>query len=319
MAQSIPQRSFPRIVVIGPGALGTLFAARLQIAGAPTTLLDYRPARAATLHERGLRLRDAGGEQHVMAPVTADPRVLAQADIALVLVKAYRTEDVAALLAESLPPSSTTVTLQNGLGNVETLQMHLGPERVFGGTTAQGASLEDTGVVRDTGAGPITLGHPRGEDDARLDAFAAALLHAGFTVTVTKDLHAALWTKAILNAAINPVAALTRLCNGKLAEHEPSLALMTAAAREASAVARRQGIHLGKQDWRARLLTICQATASNTNSMLADVLQHRRTEIDAITGAIVRAAELRRYPTPVNRTLWYLVKTIEEGYGGQVE
>lgn len=107
--------------------------------------------------------------------------------------------------------------------------------------------------------------------------------------------------------SINPVAALTRLRNGALAEHEPSLALMTAAAREAHAIARRHGVAIPRQDWRARLQTVCRATAPNVNSMLADVLQGRRTEIDAINGAVVRLAAAHKTPVVVNRTLWSLI------------
>jgi 2-dehydropantoate 2-reductase len=96
------------------------------------------------------------------------------------------------------------------------------------------------------------------------------------------------------------------------------LKLMTAAAREAEGIGRKHGINLPEVDWRARLQTACAATAPNVNSMLADVLHSRRTEIDAINGAVVRIAEGRRLPATVNRTLWYLVKTIEEGYGKRV-
>ncbi len=314
-----PSSPPPRFAVVGPGALGSLFAARLALAGIPVLLLDYRPERAARLLAEGLCLREHTGERRARLEVSADPRMLARVDVALIFVKTYQTETVAATLAAYLPEAAVAVTAQNGLGNVETLQAHLGAARVYGGTTTQGAILQEPGIVRDTGAGAITLGSPVGPVDAILTRIGAALLAAGFAVALTDDLPAALWTKALLNAAINPIAALTRLRNGRLAEHEPSLKLMTAAAREAFGIARHHGIHLDDQDWRARLLTVCQATAPNVNSMLADILRRRRTEIDAINGAIVRIAELHHLPAPVNRTLWYLISTLEAGYGEMVE
>ena len=179
----------------------------------------------------------------------------------------------------------------------------------------KGALLETAGVVRDTGGGPTMLGRLDGKADARQDDLCQWLLQAGFAAAITTDLPSALWNKVILNAAINPLGALTRLRNGQLAQND-SLQLMTAAAREASAVARAHGVPITEDDWRARLLTICQATAQNINSMLADVLQHRHTEINAINGAIVRIAEQHHLQTPVNRTLWYLIKTLEYGYLG---
>lgn len=307
-----------RFAVVGPGALGTLFSARLALAGIPTFILDYRAERAGELNARPIRLLDAAGEHEIQVPVTADPRSLAGVDAALVLVKAYQTENAAMVLAEHLTDPAIAISLQNGLGNVEILAAHLGQDRVIGGVTAQGALLETPGVVRDTGSGPTTLGRPDGSMNGSLPAVAAALLAAGFAVAITSDLPAALWGKAILNAAINPVAALTRLRNGALAEHEPSLRLMTAAAREAAQIARKHGINIPVGDWRARLQTVCQATAPNVNSMLADVLHARQTEIHAINGAIVGIAEQHGMPSPVNQTLLCLVNTLECTYAMQV-
>jgi len=313
------QHSKLRLAVIGPGALGTLFAARLALAGMPTLLVDYRADRAAALNARPLRLWDAAGEHEAAVPVTADARRLDEVDVAIILVKAYQTEAVAAMLATHLPPAAVALSLQNGLGNVEILTAHLGSARVIGGMTSQGALLEEPGAVRDTGTGPTIIGRPDGSEDEMLTAVNAALLQAGFAAAVTRDLPAALWSKLLLNIAINPAAALTRLRNGALAEHEPSLALMTAAAREAEGIGRAHGVNLPGQDWRARLQTACAATAPNINSMLADILHARRTEIDALNGAVVRIAEQHRLPATVNRTLWYLLKAIEAGYPQQVK
>lgn len=315
---TVPQRGMT-VAVIGPGALGTLFAARLALTGTTTLLFDYRLERALYLHERGVQLHDQRGTHTLHLPVTADPHNLSQVDAALVLVKAYQTDTVGALLAQHLHEHAVAVTLQNGLGNVETLELHLGPDRVIGGTTAQGAWLEAPGCVHDTGSGPTVLGRSNGVADHRLDDMAQALLLAGFAVSITQDLPAALWMKAILNAAINPPAALTRLRNGALAAHEPSLKLMTAAAREAFRIARTHGVRVEGQDWRARLQTVCQATETNVNSMLQDVLHARRTEIEAINGAIVRIAEQHDTPAPINRSLWYLLSALEAGYDEQVQ
>lgn len=302
-----------RIAVIGPGALGTLFAARLAISGVTTLLFDHRVDRAKALTTQGLRLLDASGTRHVRVPVISNPGTLASIDAAIVLVKSYQTDAVASLLAEVLPASAFALTLQNGLGNVETLRLHLGTNRVFGGTTAQGSLMEAPGIVRDTGSGPTVLGTARGLPDPRLDDLCQVLMQAGFAVSITDNLPAAVWNKVILNAAINPVGALTRLRNGELAEHEPSLKLMTAVARESDAIARRHGIELMDCDWPARLHAVCQATSQNRNSMLQDVLQGRRTEIDAINGAITRTAEQHKLTAPINRTLWYLINAIDAG------
>ncbi len=298
----------PKIAVIGPGALGTLFAARFALARIPTLLFDHRAERAQLLNKSGLVLRKGEVESHVKVPVTADPALLKDVEFVLLLVKSYQTEDAAATLAEHLPDTAAVLTLQNGLGNVEILQAHLGSDRVWGGTTAQGALLEEPGVVTDMGDGPTVIGRLTDMLDGRTQLLAHLLLSAGFATAITDELQAALWNKVILNAAINPVGALTRLRNGELASNDDTLKMMTAAAREAANIALKHGIKLPETDWRARLLTVCQATANNRNSMLQDVLNNRRTEIDAINGAIVRIADQHRLKAPINRSLWYLLK-----------
>jgi hypothetical protein len=124
-------------------------------------------------------------------------------DVAIVLVKAYRTEAVAATLAAYLPDDAVALTLQNGLANIETLQAHLGGDRVLGGATTQGAAVLEAGAVRDTGAGITTLGAPSPAAAERVAPIAGALAAAGFAVSVADDVLAAIWTKAILNAAID--------------------------------------------------------------------------------------------------------------------
>jgi 2-dehydropantoate 2-reductase len=288
-----------------------LYAARLALVGISVLLLDYRPERAAAMQASGLRLTDETGTRAVSMRCTTDPTALAEVDVAIILVKAHQTEDAASVLADHLSHEAVALTLQNGLGNIEVLEAHLGRDRVLGGTTTQGAAVLEPGAVHDTGSGVTTLGAMSPSALPHVRPIAEALAGAGFAVSVAGDVAVAIWSKAILNAALNPVAALTRLRNGELAEHEESLALMTAAAREAHAIARKHGIAVPATDWRTRLTAVCRATAANTNSMLADLRHGRRTEIDAINGAIVRIADLHNRTAPVNRTLWYLVKTAE--------
>ncbi|MBI4798404.1 MAG: NAD(P)-binding domain-containing protein [Desulfarculus sp.] len=131
-----------RITIVGPGAVGLLWATRLALAGAEVNILDHRPQRAALLAAEGLRLEDAQGETHLTLPASADPDLaLAGNDLAMVCVKAYHTREVAGTLASHLPAGARALTLQNGAGNVETLVEALGAERVLGGITSEGATL----------------------------------------------------------------------------------------------------------------------------------------------------------------------------------
>jgi 2-dehydropantoate 2-reductase len=198
------------------------------------------------------------------------------------------------------------LTLQNGLGNRETLEQTLGAQRVALGVTTVGAYLVEPGLVQAAGAGMVSLGeHPR------LSFIKELLEKAGFNVRVVQDANALLWNKLIVNAAINPLTAILGVSNGALLENEDARALMGEVAREAAAVALAQGIQLTDPDPAALAEAVARRTAANRSSMLQDILRHAPTEIDAICGAIVRAGQQTGVPTPITRTLWRLVKALE--------
>jgi 2-dehydropantoate 2-reductase len=199
------------------------------------------------------------------------------------------------------------LTLQNGLGNFETLAASLGEERVAYGVTTLGASLIQPGLVRLAGDGPVTLG-----EHGRIEEPAALLQKAGFQVEQVADPKSLLWGKLVINAAINPVTALLNVPNGELLKDPAAHALLQSAAREAAAVASACGIRLPYPDAVVAVESVAQRTAANYSSMLRDVQRGSPTEIDAISGAIVRAGNETGVPTPVNRTLWQLVKALEE-------
>ena len=297
--------------IIGPGALGTLFAVRLTHAGIPVLLFDYLPHRAARLNETNFVLHETNGQRTVHVPVTADPSRLAEVQSAFVFVKAYRTEAVSALLADHLPSEATVLTLQNGLGNVELLQLHLGSRRVYGGATAQGALLLAPGEVRDMGAGPTAIGRLDGKQDAGMDILCRVLLQAGFPVSITDNLTATIWGKVLLNAAINPIGALLGWRNGQLVRDAAVLEMMVEVVEESYQVALASGVRVTAHDWRVRLQTIGLATAENVNSMLQDLNRGRRTEIEAINGAIVQAAQRLAIAAPLNAMLCALIQARE--------
>jgi 2-dehydropantoate 2-reductase len=197
------------------------------------------------------------------------------------------------------------LSLQNGAGNLETLQGVLGLDRAALGVTTVGATLLGPGQVRQAGAGMISLSaHPR------LSPLAAWLQKAGFTVEQVADAKSLLWGKLVINAAINPLTALLRVPNGQLLERSTARQLLQAAAQEAAAVAAAQGLTLPYPDPVAAAEATARRTAANRSSMLQDILRGAPTEIDAICGAIVQAGLQSGAPTPVNRTLWQLVKAL---------
>ncbi len=296
----------PAILIVGTGALACLFAARLTDSGVTVTMLGSWPDGLAALQADGVRLASSSGEKRFAVRATADPAQCRGIGHALVLVKAWQTERAAAQLAACLPADGLALSLQNGWGNREALSAALGAERVALGVTTGGATLLGPGHVRPGGEGTITLGR-----HLRIGPLAGLLSEAGFDVGISDNLDGVLWAKLLVNAAINPLTALLRVPNGDLLQRPPARNLMAQAALESAAVADALGLSLPIDDPVAAVEAVARRTAANHSSMLQDIRRGPATEIDAISGAIVRASETLAVPTPVNRTLWQLVRALQ--------
>ncbi len=288
------------LLIVGSGALATLFAARLGQAGVQVTLLGTWPAALDAFSAHGARLRLPDG-----ALARARPRVARQPEAArglswaLVLRKSWQTAETARQLAACLPPDGLALSLQNGLGNLETLAAALGAPRAAAGATTIPACLEAPGAARQTGEGEILLGaHPR------LGPLTALLRRAGFRVRVHSDLRSVQWGKLVANAAINPLGALLGLPNGALLEDPQTRRALRALAREAAAAAAALGIALPYPDPADAAERVARRTAANENSMLQDLRRGAPTELEAITGAVLRIANEFGLETPVTRRVY---------------
>jgi len=223
------------------------------------------------------------------------------------LVKSWQTRRIANQLSVCLSQNGIALSLQNGLGNREYLIEALGVNRVAMGVTTAGATLLGPGLVRPAGESVVSL-----SSHSRITPIANWLRKAGFVVENAPDANALLWGKLVINASINPLTALLNVTNGELLKRESARSLLGAVAREAAAVAVAQGISLPFPDPVVAAETIARRTAANRSSMLQDVQRGTPTEIDAICGAIVTTGENINVPTPINRTLWQLVKALNQ-------
>lgn len=302
-----------RVVVVGSGAMGSLYGAYLSRV-ADVLLFDPWEAHVQAIREGGLLLEELdGSQQQVQVAATSDPTALGQADLALIFVKSHQTRWAAEVAAKALKPDGLALTLQNGVGNREVLAEVLGQDRAVQGVTAHGATLLGPGRVRHAGKGPTHLAYTP-ENEARVRQVANLFRRAGLEVHLLSDLDSLVWGKLVVNVGINALTAILRVPNGKLVEIAPARALMARAVEEAVAVAQRLGIALPYDDPVARTEEVCRATAPNRSSMLADVLRGSPTEIDVINAVIVREGARLGVPTPVNEVLVSLIKAIEGSY-----
>ena len=294
------------ILIVGTGALATLFAARLTEAGYHITLLGTWKEGIDSLRRNGARLLDANGDEHQFeVDATGDPRECAGAKYAIVLVKAWQTERAARQLAECLAENGLAVTLQNGLGNRETLVGSLREDRVALGTITVGATLLSPGLVKVGGDGIISI-----ERNPALGPVEAALRSAKFQVNIVQDAQSAVWGKLVVNAAINPLTALLRIPNGELLNRPSAHEMMGKLAHEVAEVAFAENIRLPFDDPLAMAEEVARKTATNKSSMLQDLLRSAPTEIDAICGAVVVTAQKHKIDTPANWACWKLIKAL---------
>ncbi len=310
-----------RVLVAGAGALGSVFGGFLRKAGLEVVLLG-RAAHMAAIDRDGLAIDGLWGEHRVggLRTATAAAALAGPFDCILVPVKSYDTTAVVAAVAPLLAPRGVMLSLQNGLGNVETVESIAGAERTLGARVIFGATIPQAGLVRITVfADPTAIGALRPGLVSRRDEaarrWASIIDAAGVPALYTDRLPALLWAKVFYNAALNPLGALLRVHYGALAEREDSRAVMDAAVGEAFAVAAAEGVELPwsrpsdyLREFYGRLVP---ATFDHRSSMLQDLERGRRTEIDAINGAVWHRGRGRGIVTPVNETLTRILHLVE--------
>jgi len=272
-----------RVAILGMGAIGHVIA----------RALDGR-ADLVKVDRMNAPLRE--GE----APV----------DAAIVTTKTPGTVWAAEIAAKILAPDGVGLTIQNGLGNYETLVEHVGRERAAVGVIYVGAQLVN-GELRATGPGKVELGRPiAATSRTKLDELGRLLRDGGMDVTVVDDAWPAVWRKVVTNAAVNPLTALIRRTNAELVADAPASLVADCLAREVARVATASGVRIGEDEavkqWRA----MAALTGANRSSMLQDVEAGRPTEIDAISGAVAREGERRGVPAPLNQAMTLLVSSL---------
>lgn len=279
-----------------------LFGGRLA-PHAKVTFLGSWKEGVETLRKQGIRLEQNGHVEQARVKVAADPADCAGAQTALVLVKSWQTEHAANMLADCLAPNGVALTLQNGLGNIETLEARIGRERAALGVTTTGATLLGPGRVRAGGAGPTHVApHPR------LEPLVDLLQTAGFEVHAADNLEGLVWGKLAINAGINPLTALLEVPNGELIRRPEVRSLMGEAALEVANVAEGRGVRLPYANPVEQIEQVARCTAKNDSSMLQDIRRGAPTEVNAISGAVVREGQRLGVSAPVNKILWKLVQ-----------
>ena len=299
----------PRVAVVGAGAVGGYYGALMARAGASVIMIG-RPAFVDAVRATGLRVDAREFQDTLRVEASTELEAVRGADLVLFCVKTTDTADTARALVPLLPPGSVVVSLQNGVDNAEQIRAASGID-ALGAVVYVGAAAPEPGFIRHFGRGDLVLG-PITERTQRV---AALFERYGVPCKVSDNLEGELWTKLVINAALNPVSALGQATYGRIAESADGRQLLDALIAEVLAVARAAKLTLPGMETQAAAVAvvtrITEQMPGQFSSTGQDLRRGKRTEIDSLNGHVARRGAELGVPTPVNQALYTLVKLAE--------
>lgn len=305
-------------VLVGPGALGCLLSSLLSAAGSRDhhfTLLDHDDARAETLTTQGIVYQFKQEKRQIAIQGSSSPTEIGRADVIILCVKSYDIENCLRFCSPLLGPATLLLFMQNGVAHLDVPEPGRQAIPAFG-TTTEGATLLAPGKVRHAGKGLTQLGFlepPSATGKYLLHETAALFNQAGLTTKIRQDILARLWTKLLINTGINGLTATLGCTNGQLLDRQETKVRMERLVREAQMIAAESNIEVPEDAFEITC-DVCMKTHGNISSMLQDVRSHRRTEIDAINGAVVAQGRKLGLEAPENLKLVHEVKQLEQTY-----
>jgi 2-dehydropantoate 2-reductase len=305
-----------KIVIVGGGAIGRLFAALLGRGGHEVILAEPQKEVVDAINQRGVGIMDVGVEDpdavsFVSAKAVRDPTEISHCDCVLLAVKSFDTLAAVKSVAHLIRQDSPLLSIQTGLGNVEMIEKVVPKQAIIGGFTFMSAASLGAERVRHGGIGKTYLGELDGTISSRLTDIHHAFTESGIETSMVKQIIGRLWCKVIVYSAINPVSAILKVKNGSLVSRMESITLMKRLIDEGKAVAEAYAIDLVYPDLYELLFDACKQSANNLSSMLQDILNAKRTEIDAQNGALCHYGEQKNIALPTHQTLVQLIKLME--------
>lgn len=305
--------SWPRVAVVGAGAVGGYFGGMLARAGAPLTLVG-RPVHVEVWNRDGLSIDSVNFQERIRVAASTDVASAADADLVLFSVKSLDTDETARQLAPHLREDALIVSLQNGVDNVERMRTaaQLDP---IAAVVYVASSMPAPGCVKHSGRGDLLIGDLPGRAaparEAAIARISSLFEAAGVPCRISSDIQADLWTKFITNVGLNAISAVVHATYGDVVAVPESRETIRELVKECVAVARAGGVSLPDVDFGATVLQFAERVGPVYSSTAQDLERGKATEIDALNGFVVRRGTELGVPTPVNQSLVALVKLRE--------
>jgi len=310
-----------KIVIVGAGAIGRFFGGMLGRGGHEVVFVEKDPEVVKAVNENGIQFMKLEATNRdvydtVQARATDEGGSLDSCDLSILAVKGYTTAAATRGIAHLVNPKSPILSIQTGLGNIETIAKIVNKQEVLGGVTFHGATSLHGSKVRHAGVGPTLIGELQGEKTERIERVREAFEASGIQTRVAANVMGHIWAKGLVYSAINPLTAILRLKNGQLVEKMESIALAKRLIDEGKLVAQAHAVQLPEHDLYDWLLEVCRNTAENLSPMLQDILNNRPTEIEALNGAIYAMGKHKGVSAPIHQTMTDLIRLLEKWGSG---
>ena len=306
-----------RFAILGSGAVGGYFGAKLSRAGQDVTFIA-RGAHLEAIRAKGLDIKSAKlGDFNVRAAAESDTAKVGPVDVAIVSVKAYDNATALPMLAPLMGPDTAVLTLQNGVDSVDEVAAVVGQPRVLGGTTYVATALEGPGLIVQTGVHrSIIFGEVFGDTSRispRVQAVADVLATADIQVTPVADARVPIWDKFVYLVAFSGFTGAARAPIGQVWKVPRAQDMFYACSREVAAIARAEGVTISPNRFDTLKEYMDNIPPTTRSSLLIDLEQGKRIEVEALQGAAIRRATRHGLPTPIISALYSVLKPWESG------
>ncbi len=300
-----------KIAVIGAGAMGALYGGYLSREN-DVLLVDVNQKQVDTINENGLRIHEPDGSvTHVYPRASTDTKRETPADLVVLFVKAMFSRSALESNRSLIGPDTYLMTLQNGSGHEDTLLQFVDEAHVVIGTTQHNCAVLGFGEVRHGGSGKTCIGMLPGHDSAQLAPIAQAFTACGLDAHCEGQVQKVIWGKMMTNVSASVLTGILQVPLGYIADNESAWALCETLIREAVAVAAGEGIDFDVDEKIAEVRGVCERSPQGLTSIYADLRDGRKTEVDTISGSVVRAGRKNGVSAPTHEAMVNLVHAME--------
>ena len=307
-----------KIVILGAGALGSFVACRLSLIGNDVTLVDVIPELIETINSQGgFIYEDSTGSVLVKLKASSYDELENDMDLVILLTKTMHSESAIESIRPHLGSNTYFMTLQNGLGNIERIEKYVPIERIIVGTTLGESNPVAPGHIFTSGSAPTSIMSADGIMNSMVQNVCDMFNEAGIQTSIEENIMASIWEKVAFNCATNTMASVCRLCDKYTLGTCETQSLSFKIAHEVCMVANMIGISANEEKVVEKLTTSWKIRGDHFPSMAQDVFSKRKTEIEAINGAVYNKALELGVDVPYVETMYRLVRCIEQNYQHQ--